>query len=96
MAAPDFAEFEAGARADGFDEVLEKQWDPGRTLGTHAHAFDARLRVTRGEMWLNVGSETQHLKPGDGCSIPAGVPHDERYGPEGTTLWIARRHKAGN
>jgi hypothetical protein len=93
--APGFAGFEAGARADGFDEVLEKAWEAGRVLDTHAHGFDARLRVTRGEMWLGLGGTVRHLLPGDECAIAAGVPHDERYGPEGATLWIARRHRPG-
>jgi quercetin dioxygenase-like cupin family protein len=91
MADAGFAEFEAAARADGFDEVLQKQWEPGRTLGTHAHAFDARLRVMSGEMWLTHGSDERHLRPGDGCELAAGVLHEERYGPDGALLWIARR-----
>jgi quercetin dioxygenase-like cupin family protein len=43
-------------------------------------------------MWLTVGGETQHLVPGDRFDIPAGTPHAERYGPQGTTYWVARRN----
>ncbi|HUJ28514.1 MAG TPA: hypothetical protein VLW85_20975 [Myxococcales bacterium] len=25
--------------------------------------------------------------------IPQGTPHDERYGPEGATYWVARRSR---
>jgi hypothetical protein len=27
--------------------------------------------------------------------LPAGLPHAERYGPEGAIYWVARRNPAG-
>jgi quercetin dioxygenase-like cupin family protein len=90
---PDFAAFEVEARAAGFDEVLEKHWDPGQSLDTHTHAFGVRLRVVRGDLSLRCGGETTALRAGDEFSLAAGLPHAERYGPEGATLWIARRHE---
>jgi hypothetical protein len=42
-------------------------------------------------MWLTVAGGTQHLKPGDRFALAAGVPHEERYGPQGATYWVARR-----
>ena len=35
-----FADFEARARAAGFDEVLERRWAPDTVISTHEHAFD--------------------------------------------------------
>lgn len=91
MPATTFAEFEATARADGFDEALERRWEPLLVLDTHSHPFAARATVVQGEMWLTVDGKTRHLLPGDGFALEQGVPHSERYGSEGATYWVARR-----
>ncbi|MBX3604919.1 MAG: AraC family ligand binding domain-containing protein [Piscinibacter sp.] len=86
-----YEQFAAAARADGFDEVLERQWAAGTVLDTHTHDFAVRALVVQGEMWLTVGERTQHLRPGDPFVLDAAVPHAERYGSEGATYWVARR-----
>ena len=86
-----FSEFEAEARAQGFDEVLERAWAPGTVLDTHGHPFALRARVVRGEMWLTVGKTTRHLKPGDTFALERDAPHAERYGADGAVYWVARR-----
>jgi len=86
-----FSEFEADARAQGFDAVLERRWSPCTVLDVHAHPFAAKALVVRGEMWLTVGSDTRHLKAGDTFELDREVPHSERYGSEGATYWVARR-----
>lgn len=91
MADPTFASFEADARAEGFNEVLVRQWDPGIVVETHTHPFAVKARVVAGEMWLNVGNETRHLLPGDTFTLDRDVHHGERYGPRGATYWVARR-----
>lgn len=90
-AAVTFAEFEADARARGFDEVLERQWPPLTLLETHVHPFAVDARVVRGEMWLTVGAETRHLLAGDRFELDRDVAHAERYGSTGATYWVARR-----
>lgn len=92
MTLPDFASFEAAAHAEGFDQVLAREWPPGTVLDTHTHAFALRALVVQGEMWLTVGDETRHLRPGDEFALDADVPHVERYGDAGATYWVARRH----
>lgn len=91
MNLPTFESFAATARADGFDEVLERSWAPDAVVDTHTHDFGVRALVVQGEMWLTVGTRTQHLRPGDPFTLDPNVPHDERYGAEGTTYWVARR-----
>ena len=86
-----FAEFEAKSRAAGFDEVLERHWAPDTVIPTHTHAFEVDALVTQGEMWLGCEGRVQHLRPGDRFALPRDVPHDERYGAEGATYWVARR-----
>ena len=91
MSITSFSEFEADARALGFDEVLQRDWPPDAVIGTHVHPFSAKAVVVRGEMWLTVAGATRHLRAGDGFELDAEVPHAERYGPEGAAYWVARR-----
>ena len=86
-----FDEFAATARAQGFDEAVERRWAPLTVQNTHTHPFSASARVVQGEMWLTVGAETRHLRVGDGFELASGVSHAERYGAEGATFWVARR-----
>ena len=92
MELPTFDQFAAAARAQGFDEVLEREWAPGTVLETHTHPFDVDAIVVRGEMWLTQGATTRHLRPGDRFRLAAELPHAERYGAEGAAYWVARRN----
>jgi len=84
--------FRRRALEGGADEVVERRWAPLQVVDTHSHPFDADGLVTAGEMWLtHADGRVQHLRPGDGFSLPAGTPHAERYGAEGATYWVARR-----
>lgn len=91
MTVPSFAEFEASARAAGFDEVLERVWAPHTVVPTHTHPFAVNAIVTAGELWLGCGGSTRHLRTGDRFTLARDEPHDERYGAEGATYWVARR-----
>jgi AraC-like ligand binding domain len=89
---PTFEAFSAEYRAAGFDEVLERQWQPNTVIDTHTHPFSVQALMVQGEMWLTVGPSTRHLKPGDRFDLGADTPHAERYGAEGATYWVARRN----
>ena len=43
-------------------------------------------------MWLACEGSERHLRPGDRFLVEAKVSHSERYGAEGATLWVGRRH----
>ena len=86
-----FDDFAARWRAEGYDEVLERRWPPGTRLDTHTHDFDAQALVVDGELWLSVGDDTRHLRPGDRFELARQVPHAERYGEAGAVFWVARR-----
>ncbi len=94
MDQPSFTEFEAAAHGEGYDEVLERTWNPGVTTAEHEHPFAVKALVVAGEMWLIEPGGTKHLLPGDRFELAASVPHTERYGPEGATYWAARRNAA--
>lgn len=48
----DFESFSQDVEAHGFDQVLERHWEPLAVADSHAHPFDAKAVVVRGEMWL--------------------------------------------
>ena len=86
-----FETFAAAAKTRGFEEVLERKWQPSRVLDAHTHPFAVKALVVQGEMWRVVENHEQHLLPGDAFTLERGVPHIERYGAEGATYWAARR-----
>lgn len=88
-----FEQFAADARAQGFDDVLVRQWAPDLVLDTHEHPFAVKALVVAGELWLTVGAEAAHLRAGDRFELGHGAPHAERYGAAGATFWVARRHR---
>ena len=87
-----FDAFRTQALGEGFDEVIERRWDPLTVLDTHSHPFSVKAVVTAGEMWLTVGDHTRHLLAGDTFTLERDVPHAERYGTEGAAYWVARRN----
>jgi quercetin dioxygenase-like cupin family protein len=89
-----YDEFESATRAEGFDEVLVREWKPGQVLDTHSHPFAVKALVVQGEFWLTCDGQTRHVRAGERFELPRDTPHAERYGPEGATFWAARRHAA--
>ncbi|CAD5371997.1 AraC family transcriptional regulator [Rubrivivax sp. A210] len=92
MPEPSYEDFRHQALACGFDEVLVREWAAGQVLATHTHAFAVSARVVRGEFVLGCEGREQRLQAGDSFELPGGQPHSEHYGPEGATVWVARRH----
>jgi quercetin dioxygenase-like cupin family protein len=88
----DFETFKTQALAEGFDEVLQRDWAPNTVLDTHTHPFSVKAVVVAGEMWLTVGADTCHLRAGERFELGREVPHAERYGAEGASYWVARRN----
>lgn len=92
MNLPDFDSFARLSRSEGFDEVIERHWEPLTVLETHTHPFGVKAVVTQGQLWLTVDGITRELQPGDTFTLDRDVPHSERYGPQGATYWVARRN----
>ena len=88
-----FQQFEATARAKGFNEVLELNRAADTLLDSHSHPFSVSARIVEGSLWLTVGDQTRHLQAGDTFVLDADVPHSERYGAQGARYWAARRMK---
>ena len=91
-----FEAWQAEALAQDCSEALVREWSADIVVQTHSHHFDAEAVVVRREMWLTEGDRTRHLTRGGTFRIPAGTPHAERYGAEGATFWVSRRHIDSN
>jgi len=91
-AMPRFADYEADARARGFDEVAERVWQPGTHVAVHGHPFAVEALMVQGELTLTIDDETRVLRRGDRFVLTPDQPHAEQYGGEGATYWAARRH----
>ena len=88
----DFETFRDDMLAAGYETVLQRVWAPGALTGIHTHPFEADALVVQGQMWLTEqGGPTCALQAGDRFHLLAMVPHEERYGPQGATYWVARR-----
>lgn len=84
-------QFEREAKADGYDEVLQRDWTADSLVRDHTHPFDAYAVVVQGEMWLTCDGATRHITPGGTFSLPRNTVHSERYGSQGVSYWVARR-----
>ena len=91
MTTQTFESFKTKQLEAGFDEVIERTWQPNTVLDTHTHPFAVDALVVQGEMWLTVNGQTQHLLPQHRFTLARDVPHEERYGAEGATYWVARK-----
>jgi quercetin dioxygenase-like cupin family protein len=85
-------QFTAAARAEGYDEIVEREMPAGFRDPEHRHAFDARILVTAGEFSITMGGATQVYRAGETFSVPAGTPHAEAVGDEALRYTVARRH----
>jgi mannose-6-phosphate isomerase-like protein (cupin superfamily) len=85
--------FESELAAAGYGAAVEREREPDRFDGAHAHAFDARLLILAGDFTLTRGGETCTYRAGEAFEVPAGTPHSERCGPAGVRYLVARRYR---
>ena len=58
--------------------------EPDVPVAEHSHPNEQLGFILKGTFTFTIGGETRELRPGDTYSIPGGVPHSARSGPEGT------------
>lgn len=88
----DEAGFRAALARDGY-EAVDRSLPPGPPGTEHTHPFDARLLILEGAFTLARGGQSTTYRPGDIFEVPAGQPHAETPGPDGTRYIAGRRHK---
>jgi len=88
-----FEQFKAITMAEGFDEVLTREWQANHETPVHEHPFEAFGLIVEGEFWLTMNGKSTHLHQGDTFRVARNMPHQEKYGPNGASLWIARMNQ---
>lgn len=86
------AAFTARLQREGYDEILTKTVDANTVIDDHAHPYDVLALVLDGEAEIDCGQGPRTYRPGDVLEVARGVPHVERYGPDGYTFLVGRRH----
>ena len=89
----DRATFIAELERDGY-EIVEREMEANDVKSDHAHEFDARVMVLKGEITITRDGNAATYRAGDSCAMPHGCRHGERAGPEGVSYIAARRMPA--
>ena len=70
-------------RGDGVSFALIEM-EPNVSVAEHSHPNEQVGFIVEGTFSFTIGGETRDLAPGDTYTIPGGVKHSARSGPEGT------------
>ena len=84
-------EFTTQAMDDGFDEIIQKDWEPNLSIPNHTHPYDVRVQIAAGQVTLTLGESAQTYESGQGFYLARNVEHAEQYGPQGASFWVARK-----
>lgn len=68
-----------------------REYEPNLMGELHSHEFSAMLLVLRGSFSLALEKDLVNLEPGDIYEVPAGTLHDERAGPDGAAILLAKK-----
>ena len=79
--------------AEGFEEAVTVAREPGGFLDLHAHPFEAKALIVKGELLLKVDGVEQSYQAGQVFYLPADQPHSEQYGPQGVEYLVGRRQQ---
>jgi quercetin dioxygenase-like cupin family protein len=78
-------------KAEGYAEPVLVERAPDGHLDDHAHPFEAKALILRGEIRIHAGGEIKIYRPGDVFHLRREEPHRESYGPEGVDYLSGRR-----
>jgi quercetin dioxygenase-like cupin family protein len=83
-------EFLLLAAQDAAAELVLVTRPANAALDQHAHPFDAKALVVRGELTIAVDGVERLYQAGAVFHLPAGCVHSERYGAAGVIYLVAR------
>ena len=78
-------------KAEGYAEPVLVQRAPDGRLDDHAHPFEAKALILRGEIRIHAGGEIKIYRTGDVFHLRRDEPHRESYGREGVDYLSGRR-----
>ncbi|MDX1376495.1 MAG: cupin domain-containing protein [Burkholderiales bacterium] len=84
-------EFTAAARADGYQEIAEREMPAGFRDAEHRHEYDARILVAAGEFTITIDGAARTYRAGESFEVAAGTPHAEAVGDAPLRYTVARR-----
>ena len=84
-------EFIAMLAAERFGEVVSVEREANGSLDAHAHPFEAKALVLRGELTIQTKEAERLYRAGDIFHLRAQVVHEERYGPAGVSYLVGRK-----
>lgn len=85
--------FKAQLTRDGYDEIYEKEMNPGVFVDEHTHPFDVRAMVLAGSAVIACGGESKTYSAGDIVEMAADTVHTEQYGDEPYKFLVGKRNK---
>lgn len=88
----DQATFTKQLADEGFDEILTRTQPAEQFVDTHAHAFGVKAMVLQGEITLGVAGKLTTYQVGDMFTLAPGCEHSERYGAQGVSFLVGRKH----
>jgi len=85
------SEFENHLREKGYGPPRFKKYEPESTCDMHSHDFSVLLLVVDGEFILAKEHGSERFRPGQVCSLEAGVVHAEQAGSKGATIILGTK-----
>jgi quercetin dioxygenase-like cupin family protein len=77
--------------AEGYAAPVLVRREPDGKLVDHAHPFEAKALVLKGEVRIHAGGEIKIYRAGDVFHLRRDEPHRESYGPDGVEYLSGRR-----
>lgn len=87
----DQATFSSQLKQEGFQELTTVTRAPNGFVDTHTHPFEAKALILASEILIQVQGGDALYQPGQVFHLPSGMPHTERYGPQGVTYLVGRK-----
>lgn len=88
----DTSAFEAGLRADGYNEIERKRYEPRPANGEHGHHFSVRGLILAGTFIVTKQGTPRAYKAGEVFEVSADTMHFEEVGPDGVELIVGRKY----
>lgn len=88
----DIETFKSQLTRDGYDEILEKEMEPGVFVDEHTHPFDVRAMVLEGSATIGCHGETKTYRAGDVLEMSANTVHTEHYGDTPYKFLVGKRN----
>lgn len=84
-------EFLELAKASGFSQPERLSREANLYNAEHTHEFDVEAFIVEGELSVTTADGVTVCKSGDRFSLARDIPHEERYGPDGAEILVAKR-----